>query len=126
MRSQRLDILDMKCIGLAGIWALYIYYLDDFRWHLLQRALSASFKQYAISGFQQLEHEGDEFALLQHGLTAGNLNQTAAGVESSYLVPHFFGAHLAAALEGVFAVAPHATQIATREPHKYAWQASVR
>ena len=46
----------------------------------LQRPLSAGLEQHLIAVVQQTLHQRHHFPLLQHGLAAGNLNQTAAGL----------------------------------------------
>ena len=61
---------------------------------------------------------GTDFALLQHGLAAGDLNQPAARTQRSTSLDHFFQRAALAAGESVLAVAPGTTQIAARKPNK--------
>ncbi len=63
---------------------------------------------------------------LQHGLAAGDLNQAAVWTKALHFFEDLLRGHLTAALKGIFAVAPGAAQIASRQPNEYARQPSVR
>ena len=66
--------------------------------------------------------KGDEFALLQHGLAAGDFDQAAAGRQALDLGEDLVLRHFAAAGEGVLGVAPGAAEIASGEAHEDAGQ----
>ena len=86
--------------------------------HPVERTLAASFEQNGVTRDQQLVHQLDCLTLLQKGLAAGNFNQSAVRREAVYLVLDLGQRHALAALEGVFAVAPGAAQIAPSQPNE--------
>ena len=47
--------------------------------HALERTLAAGLEQDGVARIQETLHQRDKFALLQHGLAAGDLHQSAAG-----------------------------------------------
>src|SRR5271163_3397122 len=75
-----------------------------------------------VSKSQQPLHQRNQFALLQHGLSAGELDQLY-GRELRDLGYDFILVQLVAACEGVFRVAPGAAQIASGETHEDARKA---
>src|ERR1700722_17512843 len=72
--GQCRQVLQAKRAALARVRTLHVDDLDDARRNTLQRTLSAGLEQNRVPIVQQSLHEGDDFALLQHGLAARNLD----------------------------------------------------
>src|SRR5215467_3690909 len=115
----------MKPARFARIRALHVDNLDDFAWNILQRALAAGFEQNEVALIDETPHQRDNFSFLQQGLSAGDFDQASAGAQTGDLGHDLVGTHPAAAMEGVFAVAPGAAQIASREANEDTGQARV-
>src|SRR5208282_647921 len=77
VRFERFQIIESEGVWLARMRTLHIDNLDDSFRDPRQWAFAAGFEQHLIVGVQKLLHQGDDFAFLQHGLTAGNLDETA-------------------------------------------------
>ena len=99
------------------IGTLYVDDFDDTGGNTLQWPLSAGFEQYRIAAVEQTLHQGDDLALLQHRLAAGDLDE-ATGAQARDLIQHLVDGHFAAALECVLAVAPRAAQVAPSQAHE--------
>src|SRR5580698_7604586 len=124
VRGQGLEIFLAKSSARARVRTLHVDDLDDPGWNPLQWPLPTSLEQDAVAVVEEMLHQGDNFALLQHGLAAGDLDQPAAGTQPRNFVENRFEGHLAPALEGVFAVAPGTSQIASGKTHEHASQSS--
>ena len=87
-----------------------------------QGALARGFDHELEAAVEEGLHEGEEFAGLQHGFAAGELDQ-AAGRESVDLREDFVGGEGLTAREGVLGVAPGTAQVAAGKTHEDAGQA---
>src|SRR5208282_1791504 len=126
VRPERLQILEGECIRLTRVRTLYVDDLDDLFRDPREWTFAAGLKQNLVVGVQKLLHQGDDFALLQHRLAAGDLDEPAGRTESSDLAEHFLQRHLASAVKAELAVAPGAAQITSSQSHEDAGQAGVR
>ncbi len=90
-------------------------------------ALAGGLDHEGVAGVEEAAHEGEEFAGLEHGFTAGELDERAggyAGAKGFDLGYDFvFGEGLAAG-EGVLGVTPGAAEVAAGEADEDAGEAS--
>jgi len=126
MGMERIEVLHVEGIGLAGVGAFDIHNLDHASRHMPQRALAARFQQDGVAFIEQTQHERNKFALLEHRFAAGDFCHASAGAQLLDFFKHFLRRHAVAAGKGVFAVAPRATEVAPREAHEYAGQPAMR
>jgi len=100
--------------GGAGAGTLYV---DDFVngfGNGFQGLLTAGFDHENVISLEKAFHEGDEFAGLEHGFAAGELDE-AAGLEGFDLRDDFVGGEGFAAGEGVLGITPGAAEVAAGE-----------
>ena len=75
---ERFKIFEMECVRLRReCRAFHIDDFDDLTWNTLQRTFATGFQQNIVSRLEQSLHQGNDFALLQHWLAAGDLDQSA-------------------------------------------------
>jgi len=84
--------------------------------------LAAGFEQHSEVEGEKLMHEGDQLALLQHGLSTGDFDEAAAGREALNFKEQLRGGDFTAAGEGVLGVTPGTAEIASGEAHEDAGQ----
>src|SRR5260370_34161820 len=125
-RAERFQVLHLERIGLPRVGTFHVDNLDYSGWHSVERALAAGLKQDLVAALQKLPHQGHDLTLLQHRLSAGDLDQAPIWAQPLDFGERFFRRHLSPAIERVFAVAPGTAQVAAREPDEHAWQARVR
>ncbi len=92
VRPQRLQILECESIGFARVRTLYVDDLDNLLRNARQWAFAAGLEQNLIVGIQKMLHQRDDFALLQHGFAAGDLDEPAARTQTGHFAEHFFAA----------------------------------
>jgi len=115
-----------KTIRGAGMRALYVHNLHDFRGNFVQWSLAAGLEQNFEAASHQALHQGHDFTFLQHGFAAGDFDQFAIGrAKSLDFGLNVFCGHFLAAGEGVLAVAPGAAQIAGCQPNEDAGKSGV-
>ena len=73
--AERFQVLHSESIGLTRVGTFHVDNLDYSCWHSVERALAAGFKQDLVAALHQLPHQGHDLALLQHGLSARDLDQ---------------------------------------------------
>src|ERR1700675_2466284 len=112
VRLERFQILECEGIWFAGMWALHIDDLDDLLRDPRQGALAAGLEQHLIASIQEVFHQRDDFALLQHGLAARDLDK-ATGAQTGDFAEHFLQRHLFPTVETELTVAPGAAQVAS-------------
>lgn len=76
-RREGGEILQAETQVLAAAWALDVHDLVDLARDEFQWTLAAGFQQKFVAAGKKLLHEGDQLALLQHGLAAGDLDEAA-------------------------------------------------
>src|SRR5664279_3380951 len=126
MRPKRLQILGREGIRFARVRTLYVNNLDNVLRDARQGTLAAGLEQYLVVGVQKLLHHGDDFALLQHWLAAGDLDQSAERTQTGDFAEDFLQRHLFSTGETEFTVAPGAAQVASSQTHEDAGQSGIR
>ncbi len=103
--------------GVAGAGAFDVDDLVDGGRHFAEGAFAAGLHHEGVAAvLEQAVHEGKEFAGVEHGLAAGELNERAG--EGLDLRDNLIFSERLAAVEGVGGVAPAAAQVAAGEAHK--------
>src|SRR5258708_10877484 len=74
--AERFQVLHSESTGLTRVGTFHVHNLDYSCWHSIERALAAGFKQDLVAALQKLPHQGHDLALLQHRLSARDLDQT--------------------------------------------------
>ena len=120
-----MQILERESIRLSRVRTLHIDDLNDLFRNTRQGAFAAGFEQDPIIGIEELLHERDDVALLQHRFAAGDLDHSAAWTEAGNLSQNLIDGHLATAVKAELAVAPGAAQVASGQTDEDAGQASV-
>jgi len=83
------EILRTEALMLATAGTLHIHDLVNLGGDECERTLAAGFQQHLVVEGDELAHEGDEFALLQHGLAAGDFYESAGGREALHFGEDF-------------------------------------
>src|SRR6266849_5989160 len=123
--TQRSQITLTKAATLARSRALHVNDLVHRLRHVLQRTLTAGLNQQSVSASQETLHHGDEFALLQHRLAAGKLNEPGRRQPRDLLL-NVFHRHFSSAVKRVLTIAPCAAEIAGGQPDENAGHAGKR
>ena len=76
-RGEGGEVLQAEAQMLAAAGAFDIDDLVDLGGDGFERTLAAGFQQQLVVEGEKLVQQGDEFALLQHGLAAGDFDQAA-------------------------------------------------
>src|ERR1019366_994987 len=126
VRPERFQILEREGVGFAGVRTLHIDDLDDLLRNARQGPFAAGLDQHLVVGVQKLLHQGDDFALLQHGFAAGDLDQSASRTQPGDFAEHFLQRHFFPTVETELAVTPGAAQVASGQTHKDAGQSGIR
>jgi len=111
--------------GVGGGSCARALYVDDFvdgAGHGCERLFAAGFDHEGVVAREQAIHEGEEFAGLEHGFTAGELDE-AAGGEGFELGEDLVGGEGLATGEGVLGITPGAAEVAAGEADKDAGDA---
>src|ERR1700724_1733345 len=114
--AERFQVLHSESIGLTRVGTFHVDNFDYSCGHSVERTFAAGFKQDLVAALQKLPHQGHDLALLEHRLSARDLDQAPIRAQLLDFGEHFFPRHLSPAIEFVFAVAPGAAQAADREP----------
>ena len=117
-RGESGEVLRAEAQMLAAAGTFDIDNFVDLARHEFERTFAAGFHQQLIVRGEKLAQEGDELAVLQHGLAAGDLDQPAGGRKALDFGEDFCVRHFVSAAEGVLGVAPGAAKIASGETTK--------
>src|SRR5438132_14382637 len=126
MSVSCLQIFELESIGLARVGAFHVNNFDYTRGNMLQWPFPTGFQQNLVAGVQEMSHQWDDLALLEHRFATRDFDQSAAGTELFNLTADLLDGHLAAAIKTVFTVAPRATQVAAGQANEDARQARMR
>src|SRR5207302_519946 len=70
VRPEGIQICQIECVRLTGMWTLHIHNLNDRFRHASQWPLPTGLNQHLVTSVHQELHEWHQFALLQHRLSA--------------------------------------------------------